>query len=486
MTKLIRIHLLFLLALVVAAPAPSQAPGGVDILLGKARSLEARGRIDLAADNWRKILLVNPNQTEAIAGLARVAKENGQIDEERSYLDRLRKINPRDPQIAAIEKMRVFTPEERSRLDEAGRLAMQHKFDDAMRIYHQVLGDQLPPPGRWAQPFYETEAASTGGKEKAISQLRELCAHNPNQEAYRMWLASLLTYDPKTRMEGLKMFESIRDPGVAEQARAPWRQALLWEKQNLDVLAPMEAYLQRYTDPDLQPIVAALHTKQQQNIADADKAAAFKALRNKDAATAAARFSEVLRKSPNDANATIGLAYARLDQKRFSEALSLFDRARTLAPQRQDAREGYDTARFSLALEHGADAQRQNQSDAAIAAYQEALTLRPLDKAALLGIANALVKQRKFGEAETKFQQVLKQAPNNADAIAGLGFVRLNESKFDEAAQLFAQAHKLDPARKDVDQGYHNAQFWGIMNRAALALKQNHSKEAVAAYQQAL
>ena len=95
----------------MAAPAPSQTQGGVDILLAKARSLELRGRIDLAAQNWHKVLLVNPNQTEALAGLARAAKENGQTDEERSYLDRLRKINPRDPQIAAVEKLaRVSRP----------------------------------------------------------------------------------------------------------------------------------------------------------------------------------------------------------------------------------------------------------------------------------------------------------------------------------------------------------------------------------------
>ena len=53
----------------------------------------------------------------------------------------------------------------------------------------------------------------------------------------------------------------------------------------------LEAYLQRYPDPDLQPIEAALRAKQQQNIADADKAMAFKALQNKDVETAAARFS---------------------------------------------------------------------------------------------------------------------------------------------------------------------------------------------------
>src|ERR1700691_1365659 len=105
MTKrLFRIYLLFLLTLVVATSVPSRAQGGVDILLAKARSLEARGRLDLAVENWRKVLLVNPNQTEALAGLARSAKQNGQADEEHSYLDRLRKINHRDPEIAAVEK----------------------------------------------------------------------------------------------------------------------------------------------------------------------------------------------------------------------------------------------------------------------------------------------------------------------------------------------------------------------------------------------
>src|ERR1700756_2217191 len=249
MKKLIRFSLLLMLvALFVGGYASSQTQGGVDILLAKARSLEAQGRTDLAVQNWRRVLLVNPNQTEALAGLARSAKQNGQTGEERSYLDRLRKINPRDPQIAAVEQLRVFKPEERNGLDEAGRLAMQHKPDEAMKIYREVLGDQQPPPGKWAEPFYETEAASTGGREKAISQLRQLCAANPNQEAYRLWLASVLTYDPGTRIEGLRLFASIKDPGTVEQAQVQWRQVLLWEKENPDALPAIETYLQHYSD----------------------------------------------------------------------------------------------------------------------------------------------------------------------------------------------------------------------------------------------
>src|SRR5215470_527805 len=117
-----RLVLLFVITLGLFLPAGTQAQEGVSILLGKARSLEARGRIDLASQNWRQVLLVNPNQTEALAGLARYAKQNGDVESERGYLDHLRKINPQDPAIASVERMHVPTQQERERLDEAGRL----------------------------------------------------------------------------------------------------------------------------------------------------------------------------------------------------------------------------------------------------------------------------------------------------------------------------------------------------------------------------
>src|SRR5215471_10692516 len=219
--------LLLMIFLALSLTAQNQ---GVAILLSKARSLESRGRMDLAVQNWKQVLLVSPNQTEALAGLARYAKQNGDADEERGYLDRLKKINPKDPEIAEIEAMHVLTPQERNRLDEAGRLAMQHKPDQAMKIYNEVFGNQ-PPSGKWAEPYYETEAASTGGQEKAIAQLRRLCAHDPGNETYRLWLARVLVYNPKTRMEGLHLLESLDNPGAVEQARSQWRQALLWEKE---------------------------------------------------------------------------------------------------------------------------------------------------------------------------------------------------------------------------------------------------------------
>src|ERR1700679_3322123 len=69
----------------------------------KARSLESRGLTDLAAQTWQQGLLSKPANTEDLAGLAGRAKKQGKNAEAAHYLDRLRQINPKDPQIAVIE-----------------------------------------------------------------------------------------------------------------------------------------------------------------------------------------------------------------------------------------------------------------------------------------------------------------------------------------------------------------------------------------------
>src|SRR5205823_8250882 len=110
-----------------------------------------------------------------------------------------------------------------------------------------------------------------------------------------------------------------------------------------------------------------------------------------------------------------------------------------------------ETAKFWSLMQQGSTALRQNQSETAIAAYQEALTLHPEDTQAKLGIAQAKVQEKKLPDAEAQFQQVLNQSPNNTDAIVGLAFIRLDERKFDDAVNLFDKACRLVPNRPDVE-----------------------------------
>src|ERR1700722_7280836 len=53
------------------------AESATQSLLDKAHALEVRGRLDMAAQTWQQVLLADPNNVDALAGLARSAKLSG-------------------------------------------------------------------------------------------------------------------------------------------------------------------------------------------------------------------------------------------------------------------------------------------------------------------------------------------------------------------------------------------------------------------------
>src|SRR5581483_7279711 len=91
-------------------------------LLDKAHALEQSGHIDLAAQSWQQVLLSDPNNQEALAGLARWARVNGNNAEAQKYIDRLRALNPNNPAIGRIQSL-MSNREQNALLQEASELA---------------------------------------------------------------------------------------------------------------------------------------------------------------------------------------------------------------------------------------------------------------------------------------------------------------------------------------------------------------------------
>jgi tetratricopeptide (TPR) repeat protein len=92
-------------AQVLASPSTTQSV--TKSLLEKARDLESRGRMDLAAQTWQQVLLADPGNTEALGGMARAAALKGDNALAQTYVERLRRINPNDPAIAAVANMQA-------------------------------------------------------------------------------------------------------------------------------------------------------------------------------------------------------------------------------------------------------------------------------------------------------------------------------------------------------------------------------------------
>src|SRR5512135_3438387 len=83
--------LLLVLPFLIAQKKPTESPAGITrtVLVEKARALESRGRPDMAAQLWQQVLLSEPNNPEALAGLARDYKLMVKADRATEMLNRL-------------------------------------------------------------------------------------------------------------------------------------------------------------------------------------------------------------------------------------------------------------------------------------------------------------------------------------------------------------------------------------------------------------
>ncbi len=386
----------------------------------------------MAAQTWQQVLLADPNNTEALGGLARAAKLAGNQALASTYIDRLRAINPNDPGIARAENLGTQL-DQNVQLQLAGKLAQQGKYAEAMTIYRQVYGGN-PPAGNLALAYYETEAATEEGRPHAIAGLRGLVEKNPGDSRYQVALGRILTYNPKTRAEGRKLLAAHpADPQAVEALR----QSLLWDAQNPASSADIREYLAHHNDAQLADALKAMPkpappaakivplTAEQREAAaalaqrSAEDNAAYKALNAKHLDDAEARFNAILLKSPEDANALAGMGYVRMQQANFGGAINFLAQAKQNGSKDPGLDAALTTSRFWYTMGEGATALNQNDLPTAEKQYRAALALRPESTEALEALGGTLLKAQQPEAAIPYFAQFVKLKPSAAHAWRG-------------------------------------------------------------------
>jgi cellulose synthase operon protein C len=389
-----------------------------------------RGRMDMAAQTWQQVLLADPKNAEALAGLARAAKLDGNAALAGTYLDRLRAINPNDPNIRSIENM-GSQANQTSLLQQAGKLAAAGQYAQAMGIYRQVFGDN-PPQGEWALAYYETESATEDGRPQAIAGLKALSEKHPEDARYQIALGRILTYSPKTRAEGRKYLERYpNDPNAVEALR----QSLVWDSANPASAADIRAYLAKHNDPTLsqalrnQPKPSAVRTPQtpeeiqraEANRAlSAEEQAAYAALNAKRLDEAETRFKAILAEDPENARALAGMGYVRMQQSNFTGAISFLEQAKHNGARDVGLDKALESANFYYLMSQGAAALTANDLTTAEQQYRAAVALRPASAEALDGLGGTLLKAQMPEAAIEVYEHYVKIMPTAPAAWRGL------------------------------------------------------------------
>jgi tetratricopeptide (TPR) repeat protein len=441
----------------------------------KAYGYEARGRLDLAEQTWKQLLQVDPNNADALGGLARAAKQEGNTALANIYLERLRAAQQNASKSGQVESsgaQQDAQQKQMGQLQQAGKLAEAGKYAEAMAIYRQVFGT-APPAGEWALAYYETESATDDGRPHAIAGLQALAKKVPNDSRYQIALGRILTYNAKTREEGRKYLERYpSDP----QANEALRQSLLWDSSNPAVAGEIRAYLAKHPDPQLadalhtaeavkfqpeaseragvgagqptaqaQPAVStkpvaqlpitaqAQPTGQAQPAARAPHAAAttfsarsamevqaYKELNAKHIEQAEVLFKVILDSDPNNPRALAGMGYIRMQQGNFLAAISFLEQARQGNLNDKGLAEALETARFWFLMGEGQAALNDDDLTMAEKQYRAALLLRPTSPEVLTALGGTLAKAQQPGSAVPLYERAVQANSASVEGWRGL------------------------------------------------------------------
>lgn len=400
----------------------------VDLLLERARGLDASSQRKTAAQTWQQVLLADPQNAEALAGLAKYFRNTGAISESQVYLSRLRKFHPTDGRIAAILHLSPEAPV-KQRLEEAGRLATAGHTADAMAIYRNIYGNH-PPAGDAALTYYETEAGLPGGRADAVAGLRADALRYPADTRYAIALGKILTENPDTRAEGIEMLEPLAVSHTS--AAQALQEALRWESADPAHLPELRKYLHAHPNAELQQEMEQTQTKfhaasLQDNHLRPDAVAGlaqtpaqdqgFRALHDGHDADAEKYFQAILAAAPKDGPALAGMGLVRLRQQKFSEARQYLERAIQNGVTAVLVQEPLDTVRFWEQMQNANAALKNHDVEAAQIAYKAALNVRPDSTgareglaAAQLALGNASAALLTLGEFPLKLQSQLAES----------------------------------------------------------------------------
>ena len=365
-----RLLLLLTCALAIGVPCRLRADSAVEkILLAKAQSLVAHGYLDLAVQTWQQVLLSDPANREALLGIAKADMQLGKTDESKQYVQRLHALGDTKA-LAQIENMPRVQPQS-VRLKEASRLAEQGQYAGAMRIYRDIYGDE-PPPGDVARAYYDTEAALPESRRHAIDGLRKLSNQFPADSQYAVTLGRILTYDPKTRAEGIALLNSNGSSPAAQKAL---QQAAAWSGEGAksatgaSLATPAPA-----PGPPQSPL----------------EGSAYRALNRDNLDQAERQFQALLEKQPQNPQALRGMGYVYMKQRDFGQAVGFFKKARAGGAKGLD--DVIATAGFWQTMARASDLLKSGDTQAAVDQYRRALSLKPASPDAEEALAGALLQ----------------------------------------------------------------------------------------------
>ena len=437
-------------ALQVAMVTPAWANDpALASLLEQAKYWHEKSNPTLAQESIQKVLMVDPNQPDALYLMSLWAQELGDMTESAQWKSRLEKAHPNAPQLQQLTRSQALGQLPQSGIEQARRQAQSGDIKGSIATWDELFKGSEPPI-ELAPEYYLTMSGDKDLYNKAVSELGKLAKQNPSNSAVGIAYGQVLTYRKPTRRQGLKQLEPYAQQ--SKSASDSLRQALLW----LEPKESDERYYQRWALAHPQDKAVLDHYKAA--VGGDIKRSGYNELNQGNLEQAEVEFQRVLAKSPNDADALAGIGYVALNKGEYSKAADYLKRSAAQGGnQANKRREQADEAQFLAQLEQAKSAyQAGNIAQALELSAPLAKRKGEAGRGAKLFRADVLRHNGDYAQAEALLLKVLDEEPNNQAAKEALYYVYAEQNQTDKAKNLLSSLPQQVQSRIRKADSYSN------------------------------
>ena len=445
-----------------------QAAKSAPLLAMRGDALLATGKLDEAKKSYDDALALNPNQGEALLGLASVATVQRDREQANHYLD---EAVAKDPKNTTVWMAR------------GAALRMQGKPDDALAAYEQVI--KLKPDHYDAHIEKANVEISRGQYQAAKADIDAADKIQPSN--------LLTTYTRAVYEFSQGQYAPAHDAALKVLKSAPEHMPSILlagaSELNLDSNQQAEQHLRKYLESNPDNLYARkllaqvlLKTRQPADAAatlapalkDESQDAQLLALagqsylQTQDFAKASNYLQKAATLAPKAAAVRTSLGISKLAQGQEASGVSDLELAATLDPKSLES--GMALVQTEMRLQHYDKALAAVQSmekqqpdnptvqnvkgtvyiikgdrENARAAFEKALALQPTFVMAAVNLARLDLMENKPDAARQRFEKILEKDKNNVGAMNALGDLALALKKNDEATSWFEKSSNANP-----------------------------------------
>jgi len=436
--------------LTLSSAAVAQVSSAEKLLLEKAQYWQDRGDSDVAIKVLHKLLTHNPDSAEGRMQLGIIQARQGHNEAAKRQLEILRKGHPGYKGIITLERALAGGLGKDDALIRARKLSSQHKRREAVAEYKRYFGDRKPS-GELALEYYQVASGLPENWQESRLGLESMIRSNPKNIKYKLALAKLLTYREKTRRKGISMLLPLSDASnltVRGEARAQWRQALLWLPVKKSNIPAYKRYLKAVgADPDISNLISQSR-KVRLNAVDRRKRhisgkrkQAFRWMNQGKTYKAEKAFRTLLHSNRNDADSNAGLGLTLLQQKKYAAAASYLDKAIRLSPSKRKAwMPSLIRARHQAVLDDVNVLEKKGKIDEAAVKMKQAIGLYPEKRSVWTLRLAQLQANQSYSDALASSLRHLKAKPDRRGTSQLFVEVYKKSAKTEENKAMLDQA----------------------------------------------